>query len=1115
MMSLMDRVAIEPRFQRAIRIDTDLGDTEALKGFVCPPSSIDILKQLATHVSATGHAAFTWTGPYGSGKSSLVIALSALMNGNENLRQEAANIIGWAIAEDIWSKLPPKKRGWRILGIVGRKDDPVQIIGEALERSEYATAQQWTEGTVLHTLETLAQEKPNTHGGLVIFIDEMGKMLEAAGRGVGDIYVLQQIAELASRSNGRLIFIGILHQGFEEYAARLSRDLRDDWTKIHGRFVDLPVNTGGEEQITILSKAISGTPPDNSHMHAARSVADVIIANRAGTSEEIVDLLASCWPLHPITAALLGPISRRRFGQNQRSVFGFLNSAEPLGFREFLKTGTNNDLYRPDHLWDYLRVNLEPAILSSPDGHRWAIGLDAIDRCASLGGDDLHLALLKTITIIDLFKDRSGLVPDIAVLEVSIPDASSNEIKAMLGQLVKWSLIIFRKFSNSYGVFAGSDFDIEAAVNIKASEHPHADMKIIRSLSGLQPVLCKRHYHATGALRWFDTELVEASKLEAYLKSFSPADGEIGAFILVIPDNGASHESLRREVQSLVSQPLEWDIVLGVSHHASHIVKLALEVQSLEKVRMMPDLQGDAVARKEVNGRLFEAQSQFEGEVQKAMSTAEWYYGDNEPQVLASREASELASDLADARYPKAPRIPNELLNRIKPSANAIAAQNSLLKRMVSNGSQERLGIAAYPAEGGLYLSLLDTTRLHCRKAAGIYSFVDLSQTKNDPAGLGSLWEVAKNYLKKNEERAVSLTEIYDIWGTEPFGVKQGLMPVLAVAFILSITTSVAVYRENIFQPAIKDLDIDYLVKDSALIQLRWMDLNEDARNLLSGLADLVRDLDNENTLINLEPIDVGRGLVTIFDQIAPWTKRTMRLSRNAAAVRNIFKKANDPNKLIFNDLPSLFTSEVGTSGNDSVVKSVREGLEELVNAYPELLRHMRSCLFSELQVPNTSPQALEDLRARAENIRDLAGDFKLEAFVGRIATFQGTDADTEGLVSLAVSRPPRDWSDADVDRAVLTLAELSQRFNRAEAFAHVKGRPDKRESMAIVMRIAGRPTPIYGEFDISDTESLEVETIVEQLKLHLSGAQNKLALAALARLSSKLIRDQDKEESA
>src|SRR3546814_14059416 len=70
--------------------------------------------------------------------------------------------------------------------------------------------------------------------------------------------------------------------------------------------------------------------------------------------------LSKCWPLHPVVAALLGPISRRRFGQNQRSLFGFLNSVEPFGFQSFLADTSYGDVRFPvERLWDYLHRSEE------------------------------------------------------------------------------------------------------------------------------------------------------------------------------------------------------------------------------------------------------------------------------------------------------------------------------------------------------------------------------------------------------------------------------------------------------------------------------------------------------------------------------------------------------------------------------------------------------------------------------------------------------------------------------------------------------------------------------------------------------------------------------------
>ena len=263
-MALADRIRIARRFQRSIRIDSDLGDPAALDGFICPRSSAEVLETMARHVAENGQGAFTWTGPYGSGKSSLVVALSAALNGDRKLSRNAESVLGQKTASLIWEALPPRTRGWRILPVVGRRDRPAQVIGEAIRATDFLAGRRprsWTDKHVLDALEEIAALNPRAGGGLVVFIDEMGKFLEAAANDGSDIYLFQELAERASRSDRRLIVIGILHQAFEEYAHRLSREMRDEWSKIQGRFVDLVVNASGEEQIDLLGRAIESDHP--------------------------------------------------------------------------------------------------------------------------------------------------------------------------------------------------------------------------------------------------------------------------------------------------------------------------------------------------------------------------------------------------------------------------------------------------------------------------------------------------------------------------------------------------------------------------------------------------------------------------------------------------------------------------------------------------------------------------------------------------------------------------------------------------------------------------------------------------------------------------------------
>lgn len=1114
-MYLKDRVRIARRFLRSVRIDADLSDTNALDGFVCPQSSVEVLSTMARHMSETGQGAFTWTGPYGSGKSSLAVALAALLNGDGRLGKQASKVFGRSLTTTMRKALPPGTKGWRIVPVVGTRADPVMVIGEAAKQCGIVQRKPrggWTESNLIESLASVAASKPKTHGGLVLLIDEMGKFLEAAAKDGSDIYIFQQLAEAASRSGRRLLVVGMLHQAFDEYAHRLSHDMRAEWAKIQGRYIDLVVDTAGEEQIDLISRAIESDHSAKRHSRLATSVA--AFARRDRPREDalrLASMLESCWPLHPVVATLLGPISRRRFGQNQRSIFGFLNSSELHGFQDFLRHAKDGELYGPDRLWDYLRANLEPSIMASPDGHRWALAAESLERCESLGGDALHVGLLKAIAVIDLFKERSGLLPNAELLRSCFPGMPKKAFEKALLDLDGWSLTIFKKFLDARAIFAGSDFDIEQAIRSALNDIDEIDFEHLRSLAGLQPILAKRHYHETGAMRWFDVNIVPVSGIVEFAAGFKRESGAIGQFLLAIPTEGEKEERAEKLCRKAASHSGndKGDFVVGISKQSWAILPLARELIALENVsNEHPELAGDQVARREVSARLAELQALLETELHKAFDNALWFQKKRHKKRLQQADLNGIASQLANQRFPNTPHLHNELLNRQQPSGSAITAQNKLLHRMVVKEGEPRLGIDGFPAEGGLFASILEKTELYVSqgKAFRFASPADGS----DPCRLAPMWQAAFEHVEQNADRTVAVSEIVDLWREPPYGVKNGLMPLLAVAFILSQRNKLAVYRDGVFRVRFDDVDADYLAKDPSFIQLRWMDLTDIARRLLSDMAGVVRDLDQSNELVHLEPIDVGRGLMSIFEQLPNWTTRTMRLSANAARIRDLFKRAHDPNRFLFDDIPGTLGEQVALESDADmrrVVESVREGLEELVQAYPSMLRRMRDLMLAELQVPNVSPQSLSELRERAENIRQLAGDFRLDAFVGRLAQFDGSDESFEGIASLAANKPPRDWTDPDLDQAAIEVADMAQKFLRAETYARVKGRPDKRHAMAVVIGTNGRPAPMLEEFQISDTDRDEVNALIERVEAALDESEaprSSVILAALAELSTR-----------
>ena len=177
------------------------------------------------------------------------------------------------------------------------------------------------------------------------------------------------------------------------------------------------------------------------------------------------------------------------------------------------------------------------------------------------------------------------------------------------------------------------------------------------------------------------------------------------------------------------------------------------------------------------------------------------------------------------------------------------------------------------------------------------------------------------------------------------------------------------------------------------------------------------------------------------------------------------------------------------------------------MGAYPALLAELRTVMLRELRVAQSSEAGRHDLRVRAEAVRGLTGNYRLDAFATRLQTFDGQPGEMEGIAGLAANKPPRDWVDRDVDHARIDIASLAQEFVRAEAFAHVKGREDGRVRMAIFISDPRRPSPVKPDFDIAVGQHGRVRQWADarQAALERAGAGRDMALAALAELGARL----------
>jgi hypothetical protein len=446
----------------------------------------------------------------------------------------------------------------------------------------------------------------------------------------------------------------------------------------------------------------------------------------------------------------------------------------------------------------------------------------------------------------------------------------------------------------------------------------------------------------------------------------------------------------------------------------------------------------------------------------------------------------------------------SELVNRDSPSSNSVKARRDLLYRMLDHEEEENLGIAGYPADRGLYETLLRITGLHRKDANGVWRFLP-PESDSSPTFV-ELWAQTRA-LFVDANTKVAIPDIHALWAAPPFGIRRGVMPVVFTAFLLAHKGNLALYKDGMFIPRVSDADIDEYLQDPTRFSARWILIDQEKASILAGIADILSEVGATSNA--RDPLEAARGLVALVFGLPAWSQRTHNLSDAARSVRDTLLKANDPHKVLFIDLAALMENK----GGISYVESLRGPIKEIAGAYGALLDRIQSAMLEDLDAP---ADRLDRLRARAEAVMGVTGDLRQDAFAARLAKHDGGIESVEGILSLAANKPPRDWNDRDIDSALLEIAQAALRFRQAEAFVSVKGRKPTSEAFAVVIGAGAQTKTVSRSFSIPDRHRQAVDSMAERLAATLlaEGHSTEILLAALAKAGMRLtVEDDAKKE--
>ena len=1030
---LSDHVSVLPHYQRSIRFDSDIGKEDVLKSYVMTASGVTTLSELAQFLVNGQQAAFTWTGPYGTGKSALAVYLAALADRDSKIRKVAREMLPPDVQGELVSSIFGEKGAkWKVIPVTGDRRSLFDLINDGLKNAGFAKSGRIPNNAkgVLQRVEEASDFFKRARP--LIIVDEFGKCLEGTLLSGGDLNAFQDIAEVFARSKIKPVIIGILHQSFEHYASRMSNEIREDWKKVQGRFVDLSIKTTTDEVVSLAARAIRAEYSSSKAREAAASVFNALRLQRPNLDPQISAHLESCWPLHPVSVLLVSALSRKSFTQAQRSLFSFLSSNDTAGFRDFLKHSAFSDSasYEPRHVFDYVAANFDHAINgTTTEAKRWTIIKDGLSRVEAKFGES-HGNVFKTIAIMELLREPQALLPSQEVLDVIF--SNQLNIDQITKDLASISVIVFRRYQHCWALYAGSDFDLEVSLR-EAQEGLVLSQIDLDSAVEMPPIVAKLHYSQTGSLRWLSRSFAEASSILD--GSFSPnLDGAIASFVMPISSSEAELKALSDKafVQGAVARYER--VILGIPEtdearrYALVVYKSFVEINALERIlRSDPQLDSDEVARKLVREQLDSARLYLYSLVSSLINSVSW----NSKLSISTSPGkggllSGLATQVANAIFPLSPRLINELLNRDSVSTSAAKARKELMNSMLLHENSERLGIVGWPAEAGLYESILRRSELHVQKSPGVWLF-ECSVTREDE--FGELWRKTDVFLQTPQPK--SALQLYQYWQEAPFGIKLGVAPLLLWLYLLARKEQVVFYLDDVFQPQLAPINADELLRKPGEFSVRLLKIADEEKCLLQHLAREFAKTNGE--LVENDILNVARSVVREFLVLPTWAKRTSRATVDTRKIRTEVLKASDPNQLLFVVLPSV----VGSRDPAEIVKALLNALSELRGLLPQMVNSLWDELMAALGVTSRSPTDFERLQSRAADISEVLSHPGLKTLLPRLRqlTLSQDDvlAQKFSLICMAAGKTDRDFFDHDIDVVRQVFREWALEFRKTE----------------------------------------------------------------------------------
>lgn len=1041
---LSDYIDISRRFQRSINLVRDREKVDVLDGYLVTPHVQHVLLALSESFEiGSAERAYTLTGPYGSGKSAFVLFFTRLLESAENRAWEMLRTANHNLAERLHRQIygDTGQKGYLVLPITARRAAISDLLADALDtltteidltpvEADIDSLPSCNDAKTLVRIFTdlVAVATSQGYRGITVIIDEFGKVFEAAfhDQKRADVHVLQELAEAACRSGDTpFIFIGALHQSFGNYAEGAELRIRNDFNKIQGRFRDIAFVETAAAQMRMMASAITH------HADLPREALANISVDLAGADkhalylaagfnvQEFAGIAEQAWPIHPLSLLAL-PFLFKRFAQNERSIFNYLNSNEEQGFQHFLKSQAVSpaNVVRLSDIYDYFMSNFQMQLARHPQAKLLFEADDLLRSRASL--TDPHGMIIKTVAMLNALGAQSHIKSNAEMIAYAVGEATVNKT---LEFLCKRSILVHRNFDDTYRIWEGSDIDLPECLQEAERSINRGEAQSIEDLLGKylppQPLVARRHSFETGALRSF--EVVYADNPDTLQKQAGSrmSPGTVGKAIIALPGSHSLTETFMREAARvtegkpnlLVAVPADIEDLRGSLHELACLKWVQENKQ---------ELRDDKVARIQVAMWLAEATDRV---VQRQDSLVDprsspagcgchWFWKGEDRQLTTPVAVSRFLSEICDDIYDKSPAVRNELISRRQISSMAAAARNTLIKRMIhpKTNTQENLGITGFPPERSIYESLLLASGIHTSSEGSWY----FSRPAQNAVNLLPCWEKMEQIIFDSGIQRVTLRTLFEQLANPPYGLLDGVHPILFTAFYMVNHDELSLYFEKNLIPDPQDAHFELLVRRPELFEIAGARIDGARQAVVARLA--------SGFGVEAKVVPVTRYFYRMMGSISAYAMNSSQVSHETAQLRQAFRDAKSPELLLFADLPKAFgMRELGADTvDDELIEQfftqLNRCLTELQVMLPNMVHTQRALFMEACRLPDTS-DGWQVLYTRAAFLASRVTNPELLPLLRNVINTGGDINKADAVIGYLVGRPPENWGNLELSR--------------------------------------------------------------------------------------------------